>query len=77
MSDGIFPITEREAAVLHDLKWQSGFGWRDEWDWWPSGMPHEATEYEAVRMRLVRDVLGIRAAVAAAEELARKVLSSA
>ena len=76
MSQGIFPITDREAAILHDLKWQSGFGWRDEWDWWPHDMEHEFAEEEAVRLRLVRHVLSIRAAVAAGEDLARRVLST-
>lgn len=77
MEDGIFPLTEREAAVLHDLKWQSGFGWREEWDWWPHDMSVEAAEDETVRLRLVHHVTSIRAAVAAAEELAKRVLATA
>ena len=76
MKDGIFPITEREADILHDLKWQSGFGWREEWDWWPHDREHESTMDEAVRLTLVRHVLSIRASVRAAEDLARRVLST-
>ena len=77
MSQGIFPITEREAYILHDLKWQSGFGWRDEWDWWPHDMDCSVAEEEVVRLRLVRHVLSIRAAVTAGEDLAKRVLSTA
>ena len=76
MKDGIFPITEREADILHDLKWQSGCGWRDEWDWWPRDHDHTAAEDEAVRLTLVRHVLSIREAVRAAEDLAQRVLSA-
>jgi hypothetical protein len=76
MDAGIFPITEREAAVLHDLKWQSGFGWRDEWDWWPHDQDHTAADDESVRLMLIRHVLSIRASVRAAEDLALRVLST-
>jgi len=58
---GIFPITKRESEVLHDLGWQSGFGWKDEWDWWPQDAPHSETDNPTVRARLVEHITMIRA----------------
>ena len=73
--NGIFPITEREAAVLHDLKWSSGFGWRSEWDWW-QGDDHETANSDETRLKLVHHVVTIRAAVASAETLAKDMINN-
>jgi hypothetical protein len=72
MADGIFPISDREANILHDLGWNSGFGWRDEWDWWRDKDP----DADETRIDLVRHVIAIREAVAAGEQLAKKILST-
>ncbi len=28
------PVTEREAAFLHEQGWSSGFGWKTDLEWW-------------------------------------------
>lgn len=57
---GIFPIRSDEAAVLHDMGWSSGFGWRDEWDWWKGEC--EDADTPETRRALIEDLTVIRVA---------------
>lgn len=74
MSDRVFPISEREADILHDLGWNSGFGWRDCWDWWHADNDIASSESDETKLRLMSHLVAIRAAVAAAEQLAANIL---
>lgn len=69
----IFPISDSEAAVLHEMGWSSGFGWDTEWDWWRSGTPHdeamESRDKTSTQLHLIRCVFGIRAARREAEKI--------
>jgi hypothetical protein len=72
----IFPISDREADLLHELGWNSGFGWRTEWDWWHRSKEIDQRDDDANRLLLMRHVLFIRAAVKAAEDHAKRMLKS-
>jgi hypothetical protein len=75
-TDGIFPITRSEAAVLHDMGWSSGFGWATEWDWWKPiptnahGMANR--DSSATKQDLYADLIAIRKARQAADDLVRE-----
>ena len=75
MSEGVFPIERHEASLLHDLGWQSGFGWKDEWDWWPSGGTLEDRDDLDVRCRFVKHLLLIREARKAADSVAAAIIA--
>ena len=48
------PVTEEEAEYLHQQGWSSGFGWKDQLDWYwrPSGGPDIWIEDDAEKMAL-------------------------
>ena len=72
---GIFPLQDREISILHDLGWNSGFGYRDEWDWWRGDAePYRDPDNDTTRLLLMRHVLIIRATLDAASEISKKIL---
>lgn len=66
--EGVFPIAESEAAVLHQLGWESGLGWETEWDWWLNGEPIDTRDHYDTRVSLAQTVIIIRRARDIADE---------
>ena len=64
--DRIFPIEEHESEILHQLGWSSGYGWRDEWDWWRTALPDdkqmESRDWESTKELLLRHITILRRA---------------
>lgn len=56
----IFPISASEAEVLHQLGWCSGYGWEEEWDWWPDGN-FELRDNSETHEKLIRQIMILRA----------------
>lgn len=79
-TDGIFPITESEADVLHDMGWSSGYAWATEWDWWKSSMDVDqkmaSREWDVTKRDLYADLIAIRKARQAADDLVREHMPS-
>jgi len=77
--EGIFPIEDSEAAQLHDIGWSSGYGWRNEWDWWWEDQPRddhmESRDTDETKLRFLVHIKTIRAVRNAADELTAKLLS--
>lgn len=82
---GVFPITEKEAAMLHDLGWSSGYGWATEWDWWRTAFAEdnndinvvmESREWEETRKHLVANLVFIRVVEEEAMALVRRLLNA-
>lgn len=71
--DGIFPITQSEAALLHDMGWSSGYGWDTEWDWWRSNLTGTialaSRDTDQNKFELVRYVTAIRRAREEADKI--------
>ena len=74
LEKGLFPISQREASILHDLGWHSGFGWDREFDWWHGDDPSESADSEETQLKLVRHVTVIREAFAVGEQMAKQAL---
>jgi|18_taG_2_1085343.scaffolds.fasta_scaffold29835_4 hypothetical protein len=64
--EGVFPISDCESDVLHDLGWCSGFGWKEEWDWWHVDTPEEqhmeSRDWDTTKLRLYEHIASIRQA---------------
>ncbi|MCG8670228.1 MAG: hypothetical protein MI867_12495 [Pseudomonadales bacterium] len=58
--NGIFPIAELEAEVLHSLGWASGYGWENNFDWWLDGDGWESAKLEETKFKLIRHIMIIR-----------------
>jgi hypothetical protein len=81
MTDGIFPITESEADVLHDMGWRSGYAWATEWDWWKSSTDTDqqmvSRDWDETKQNLYAALIVIRTARLAADDLVKKHMSAA
>lgn len=58
--DGLFPISESESRILHELGWNSGYGWQNEWDWWFLNNPLDSRDDEETKLALIRHIAHIR-----------------
>lgn len=74
---GIFPVTDQEAEMLHDLGWSSGYGWENELDWWKGEYRFTecAHEDDEVKAQFLNDLFLIRAAQKRAMEIVRGIVS--
>lgn len=56
----IFPITQEEADLLHNLGWNSGYAWESNFDWWFKNDPCETSERTKTQMMLMEHIVTIR-----------------
>lgn len=74
--EDIFPISSNEAAALHDMGWSSGYGWRNQWDWWKSDMDEEramdSRNWDCTKRDFYAALVAIRTARNAADEIVRQ-----
>lgn len=66
-SEGMFPITAKERDFLHDLGWQSGYGWENEWDWWFLNADFDRRDSIAIQCQFIEAVATLRKTLEIAE----------